>query len=56
MEGARSSVTITSSLPVDAWREVNLMEDENITDFNENPLCLTFNPYEIKTIEIVIKE
>ncbi|WRP06278.1 alpha-mannosidase [Rossellomorea aquimaris] len=56
MEGARSSVTITSSLPLEAWREINLMEDESISDFNEGPICLTFNPYEIKTIELIIKE
>lgn len=55
MEGARSSVTITSSLPLEAWREINLMEDESISDFNEVPICLTFNPYEIKTIELIIK-
>ncbi|PPA70466.1 alpha-mannosidase [Jeotgalibacillus proteolyticus] len=54
MEGSRCAVALKSGLKIKQWREVNLMEDEVMTDFSEGEMTLAFAPYEIKTIEIEI--
>ena len=50
MEGATTSCRI--NMDVRKWREVNLMEDEYLSEYTSGPIDLTFHPYEIKTIEL----
>lgn len=50
MEGATTSCRI--NMDVKKWREVNLMEDEYLSEYTSGPIDLTFHPYEIKTIEL----
>jgi alpha-mannosidase len=47
--GARGSVPITSSIPVKAWCECDLME-QPLEEFKEEPIRVEVKPYEIKTI------
>ncbi|MDZ5711421.1 alpha-mannosidase [Jeotgalibacillus haloalkalitolerans] len=52
MEGSRVKTAVESGYKVIKWRFVNLLE-EPVSDWNETgDILLTFNPYEINSIEI----
>lgn len=49
--GRRSTVSLLTALPVEAWYECNLME-EALESGKTTPISLDIKPYEIKTIVI----
>ncbi|GGC85108.1 alpha-mannosidase [Thalassobacillus devorans] len=56
MEGASGRVHLEAGCPVKGWREVNLMEEDLLREVKEEPIQLSFSPYELKSVELTINE
>ncbi|MNI27230.1 hypothetical protein D3C73_809610 [compost metagenome] len=54
--GMRGTVTLTSGAPILNWQETNLMERPSGELYEAGEITFEINPYEIKTITLLIQE